>query len=127
MANALHDLITEMDDAQGADLTGSRRDAPRDQAFVDRMGFVAACFDLAKTHPVFAVIAADDKPDMSAITKAIDKASPVLAAIGDSLDVQIEELAAWNIRAAGKNEVIANDIQRNWVELEKLGWANPSA
>lgn len=125
MVNALHDLMA--DDRTVSDASGKAWDAPRDQDYADRMEFIAACFELSKTHPAFAGIAGSDASDTAVIAAAIENASPVLAAIGDSLDDQIQDLALWNIRAAGKNEVILSDIERNWVELEKLGWTNRSA
>jgi len=128
MANALHGVINI--DVSGKAVSKSaaaaRWDAPRNQAYADWMEFIAACFDLGRTHPSFAVIAAEDKPEDIVISKAIEAAAPVLAEIGDSLDSQAEELAIWNIRAAGKNQIIRGDIQRNWLALEKLGWVNPN-
>lgn len=94
----------------------------RDQEFADWMEFVSTCFDFSKNHPEFAVIAGEEPVIATAVGKVMATAQPILAAIGDKLDEQARELADWNIKTAGKNEMIAGDIRRNWQELEKLGW-----
>ncbi|OCW55890.1 hypothetical protein AWJ14_11675 [Hoeflea olei] len=114
-------------DWAASDAAGRFSEVARDQDYADRMDFISACFELAKTHPAFAGIAGSDAPKTAVMAAALENASPVLAALGDSLDAHIQDLALWNIRAAGKNEVISRDIERNWMELKKLGWIDQSA
>ncbi len=108
-------------DIDGERTSRSMRNIPRDENYVGWMAFISACFELASTHPEFAATAGEQNSAQTIVLETLEKLAPVLEGIDGSLQKQGEELAHWNVSAAGRNAVIAADVERNWSEIERLG------
>ena len=93
----------------------------RDPEIVDQFRFVEACFAMASLNPHLAAIAGEPELRPALIGSALDDTLPVLADVADRLDKQADRMAVWNIKAAGLNEIILRDIERNWTLMERLG------
>jgi hypothetical protein len=92
----------------------------RDVEFIDQLGFLRACFDLADLNAGFAALAGESMPREEMIGRALDSTIPIMSEVADRLEAEAERLHHWNISAAGKNEVIRQAIERNWSSIKKL-------
>lgn len=68
----------------------------------------------------FTALADEPESRSALIGSALDDTLPVLADVADRLDSQADRMAVWNIRAAGLNEIILRDIERNWASIKAL-------
>ncbi|MGE0503715.1 MAG: hypothetical protein AB7O76_22495 [Rhizobiaceae bacterium] len=88
--------------------------------FLEKLEFSHACFALSQLNGDLAAVGGEQFLNASHIVRALDDTVPVLEAVADRLEGQVRDVGAWNVEAAGRNEIILSDIERNWSLLEKL-------
>lgn len=91
-----------------------------DRDYKDLLEFRSACFALSALNDRLALIGGDPSLTRSHIGMALDGTISVLESIADRLEAQASNLRSWNVEAAGRNEIIRGEIDRNWVLVEQL-------
>ncbi len=88
--------------------------------FAAILEFVAACFTLSSLNSKFATIAGEPEVSERHVAQALDQCIPVLEKLGDTVESSLDEFVVWNVNAAGRNQAITAEIDRNWDLLNRV-------